>query len=97
MTPISLGASGPEREKVKKTTDSMIPGAIERKAGLGTMRMDASDASTVTARKATGYPAAAGVSATAAADAARSPGRAPATSSAARNRRTRDRTTRNRA
>ncbi len=39
------------------TTDSMIPSAIERKAGLGTMRMEASEARTVAAENATALPA----------------------------------------
>ena len=70
-------------------TESMIPSAIDRKAGLGTMRMDASEARTVAAEKATALPAVASVSATAAADAARSPGCAWRRSSAARKRTTR--------
>ena len=48
------------------TTDSMMPRAMERNAGLGTIRMAASAPSTVSALKATALPAVSSVSATAA-------------------------------
>ena len=70
-------------------TDSMMPKAMDRKAGLGTMRMAASDARTVNALKATALPAVSTVSATDATTASRSPGSAPRRSSAERNRMTR--------
>ncbi len=53
------------------TTESMMPSAMERKAGLGTMRMEASEASTVSALNATALPAVSSVSATLAATASR--------------------------
>jgi hypothetical protein len=68
----------------------MIPSAIERKAGLGTIKIEASEARTVKAEKATALPAVAKVSATESTTAALSRG---ATSTllarAARNRTTR--------
>jgi hypothetical protein len=73
------------------TTESMIPRAMLRKAGLGTRRIAASEASTVTALKATALPAVSIVSATAATTTPWSPGTAPRRFSAARNRTTRKR------
>jgi hypothetical protein len=73
------------------TTASMIPKAIDRKAGLGTMRMAAREASTVKALKATALPAVSTVSATEATMASWSPGSAPRRSRAERNRMTRKR------
>ena len=73
------------------TTASMIPKAIERKAGLGTIRMAASEARTVSALKATALPAVSIVSATEATMASRSPGSAPRRLRAERNRMTRKR------
>ena len=63
-----------------------MPRAMLRKAGLGTMRMAANDARTVTALKATALPAVSMVSATAATTASRSPGMAPRRFKAERNR-----------
>jgi len=71
------------------TTESMMPKAMDRKAGLGTMRMAASEASTVSALKATALPAVSTVSATEATIASRSPGSAPRRSNADRKRMTR--------
>jgi hypothetical protein len=48
-----------------KTTDSMIPSAIERKAGLGTSITADSEMSTVTPEKSTALPAVSIVVATA--------------------------------
>ena len=59
------------------TTDSMMPKAMDRKAGLGTIMMAARDASTVSALNATALPAVSTVSATEATIASRSPGSAP--------------------
>ena len=56
------------------TTDSMMPRAMERNAGLGTSKMAARDPSTVRALKATALPAVSTVSATAATTPASSPG-----------------------
>ena len=72
-------------------TESMIPKAIDRKAGLGTIRMAASDASTVSALNATALPAVSTVSATEATMASWSPGLAPRRSRAERKRMTRKR------
>ena len=68
------------------TTDSMIPIAMLRNAGLGTIKMTASDAITVTALNATALPAVSMVSATAAITTSRSPGVAPRRLSAERKR-----------
>ena len=73
------------------TTDSMMPKAIDRKAGLGTIMMAARDASTVSALNATALPAVSTVSATDATIASRSPGSAPRRLRAARKRMTRKR------
>ena len=73
------------------TTESMIPKAIDRNAGLGTIRIAASEASTVSALKATALPAVSTVSATETTMASRSPGTAPRRLSAVRNRMTRKR------
>ena len=73
------------------TTDSMIPKAMLRKAGLGTSRMAAKEASTVRALKATAFPAVSIVSATEATTASRSPGLAPRRSRAERKRITKKR------
>ena len=70
------------------TTESMMPKAIERKAGLGTIMMAASDASTVSALNATALPAVSTVSATDATIASRSPGSASRRLRAARKRMT---------
>jgi hypothetical protein len=70
----------------------MMPSAIDRKAGLGTSRIAASEARTVTAEKATALPAVSSVSATEATTAVR-----PATSALRRSRAARKRMTRNRA
>ena len=73
------------------TTDSMIPKAMLRKAGLGTSKMAAKEASTVSALKATAFPAVSIVSATEATTASRSPGMAPRRPRAERNRMTKKR------
>ena len=73
------------------TTDSMIPKAIDLKAGLGTTMMAASEASTVSALNATALPAVSTVSATDATIASRSPGFASRRLRAARKRMTRNR------
>ena len=73
------------------TTDSMMPKAIDRNAGLGTIRMAASEARTVRALNATALPAVSTVSATEATMASRSPGSALRRSRADRNRMTRNR------
>jgi hypothetical protein len=70
------------------TTDSMMPSAMLRKAGLGTSSIDARDASTVIALNATALPAVSMVSATEAITTSRSPGVAPRRFSADRNRTT---------
>lgn len=59
-------------------TDSTIPSAMLRNAGLGTRRMAASDANTVSALNATALPTVSSVSATEATT-SRSPGRCPDT------------------
>ena len=69
----------------------MIPKAIDRKAGLGTIMMAARDASTVNALNATALPAVSTVSATDATIASRSPGFASRRVSAARKRMTKKR------
>ena len=72
-------------------TESMMPNAIDRNAGLGTIRMAAREARTVRALKATALPAVSTVSATEATIAWRSPGSAPRRSKADRKRMTRKR------
>ena len=72
------------------TTESMIPSAMDRNAGLGTSRMAAREARTVSAEKAMALPAVAIVSATDATTASRSPGAAPRRRKAARKRTTRN-------
>ena len=73
------------------TTDSMIPKAMLRKAGLGTSKMAAKEASTVRALKATAFPAVSIVSATEATMASRSPEMTARRLSANRNRITKKR------
>ncbi len=70
------------------TTDSMMPSAMLRKAGLGTSSIEAKEASTVMALNATALPAVSMVSATEAITTSRSPGVAPRRFSADRNRTT---------
>jgi hypothetical protein len=67
----------------------MMPRAMDRKAGLGTRRMEPREARTVRAEKATAFPAVPMVSATAATTASGSPSSARWWARAARKRTTR--------
>jgi hypothetical protein len=95
---VDLGAEPPEHggqegERCGRTasTESMMPSAMLRKAGLGTSSTADSDRSTVRALKATALPAVAIVSSTESTMAALSPGSTPRRCRAARKRTTRNR------
>jgi hypothetical protein len=62
---------------ITKTTESMIPSATERKAGLGTSITALSEISTVSPENSTAVPAVSIVTATASAAGRRSPKKAP--------------------
>ena len=70
------GSSVSEAARMK-TTASMIPSAIERKAGLGTSITAESEMSTVAPEKRTALPAVSMVTATASTGSSREPKRAP--------------------